>query len=365
IRQYINETPVDNIYFLKDLIGIDNATFVRSKTLNKFKKYDFLNLFDRINALRNILKWFRKVEPENIGNLDLNQFDVIHFHVSYHINNASKILKKYKGKIVLTTHSPEPLSHEALASYPRISLIKPILLRMLENAELRNWYKADFMMFPVEGAVEPYFVNSKMKYFLEHNKSKLKFCPTSIVQSRIERDKIWLCDLLSIPHDSIIISYVGRHNIVKGYDQLVELYKRIHKKYSNVYFVCAGNISEIDYPHDDNWIELGWIDYGPKLIASSDLFVLSNKETYFDIITLEVLRAGTPILMSKTGGNKHFLTYKKEERQGILFYEYGDIDKEVELVEVFINSDSLTIEKMRERNMELYNKYFTPKSYLE
>lgn len=365
IRQYIMDNQVNNIYFLKDVIGKDNIETVTNRNLKKIKTFDFLKLFDRLNCFRYILNWFKTVDSTTIGKLDLNQFDIIHFHISYHLYNARKLLKDYKGKVVLTTHSPQPLSHEVLASYPRFSVIRRLLLRFLENTELKNWNRADYMMFPVKGAIEPYFVNSKMKLFLEQNMSKLIYCPTSIVKTYIEPDKAWLCNLLSIPSDSIIVTYVGRHNIVKGYDQLVKLGEIILKKHRNVYFVCAGNTSEIEYPKDEHWIELGWIDYGSKLIASSDLFVLPNKETYFDIITLEVLRSGTPIMMSMTGGNKHFLSYKKEERQGILFYEYGDIDNELLLIENFIFSDNLEKDKMRNSNLELFNKHFTSESYLK
>lgn len=46
------------------------------------------------------------------------------------------------------------------------------------------------------------------------------------------------------------------------------------------------------------------------LLQEVDVFVLPNRQTYYDLILLEVMRAGKPVLLTTTGGNKHFLGYK-------------------------------------------------------
>ena len=55
-----------------------------------------------------------------------------------------------------------------------------------------------------------------------------------------------------------------------------------------------------------------------SLIAASDVFVLPNHETYFDLILLEVLSLGVPVVMSRTGGNKYFEQFKQP---GLKFYD--------------------------------------------
>ena len=60
-----------------------------------------------------------------------------------------------------------------------------------------------------------------------------------------------------------------------------------------------------------------------RLVSSSDIFILPNKETYFDLVTLEVMREGTSYSYVQTGGNKFFERYGEE--YGIFLYNYGDI----------------------------------------
>ena len=61
------------------------------------------------------------------------------------------------------------------------------------------------------------------------------------------------------------------------------------------------------------------------MIAASDVFLLPNRETYFDLILLEVLSLGVPVVLSNTGGNKYF---KKFQTKGLLFYSTLDEARE-------------------------------------
>ena len=63
----------------------------------------------------------------------------------------------------------------------------------------------------------------------------------------------------------------------------------------------------------DHWIEVGWTNDPHSLIAASDVFVLPNHETYFDLILLEVLSLGVPVVMSRTGGNKFFEQFNNRD----------------------------------------------------
>lgn len=60
-------------------------------------------------------------------------------------------------------------------------------------------------------------------------------------------------------------------------------------------------------------------------MAAADIFVLPNRETYFDLIMLEALSLGTIVVASNTGGNKHFVNDK-----GVFLYD--DISKAVDII---------------------------------
>ena len=72
---------------------------------------------------------------------------------------------------------------------------------------------------------------------------------------------------------------------------------------------------------NQHWIEIGWTNNPYSIIEASDLFILPNRETFFDLILLEVLSLGKNVLISWCGGNKKFADFNSE---GILFFHNVD-----------------------------------------
>lgn len=364
-KEYLKTTnKYKNIHFLKDILGVKNITDTLharyKKIIDIVSIIDIFKLWPCINFYRKYKKWRKNTSIYDIQSIDLNQFDVIHFHVSFHLTNAIPLLKNYKGKIVLTTHCPEPFSEEACAGIP-YQFLRNYFKKKIERIELDSWERSDFMMFPVEHAIEPYCNSVKHKEYLISNKNKLIYCPTSIFNTPIANTNNIIKEKFNLPDNAFVITYIGRHSIIKGYDQLVNLGKLILDKYPNVYFVIAGYCfpnQGLNHPH---WIELGWINYGAQLILNSDLFVLPNKETYFDIIALEVLRSGTPMMMSDTGGNKFFKTLKGND--GLRFFKYGDLNQQVLIIEELLKKTNEDYNRMRKANVDLFNSYFTMESF--
>ena len=93
----------------------------------------------------------------------------------------------------------------------------------------------------------------------------------------------------------------------------------------NAYFLIAGVEDPIKGLKNDHWIEVGWTNDPHSLMAAADIFVLPNRETYFDLIMLEALSLGTIVVASNTGGNKHFVNDK-----GVFLYD--DISKAVDII---------------------------------
>ena len=368
-KTYLDNNSLSaTIVFLKDLLGKDN-TYV-----NKHNKYEKLfgfahkigltNFLNKIAVFRRCMSLKGEYEASDISNIDLNEYNFIHFHICYHILKALPFLINYKGKIILTSHSPEPLSWEiANGIEGNHSIIKWYLRRSMGKLEIKSWQYADYLMFPVEGAMEPYFVSKSHKDFIESNRHKLFFCPTSIIDRNISCIREKIENQYSIPKDAFIICYIGRHNEIKGYDQLVKLGERVLAENENVYFLIGGLNKPGQGVNHPRWIELGWINFGAELMASSDLFILPNKETYFDIVALEVLRTGTPMMMSLTGGNKYFKTI--EPNDGLFFYKYGDLNAQEQIVCSLVNKSNQERTVLRSKNRQLFQKYFTMESFFE
>ena len=156
-----------------------------------------------------------------------------------------------------------------------------------------------------------------------------------------------------IPEDSFVFVYVGRHNELKGYDLLKIIGAELLKD-ENVWFLIAGAESPlkgIDHPH---WIEIGWTDDPYSIISASDLFVLPNRETYFDLIMLEILALGQLVLASYTGGNKYF---DKFVNSGI--FTYQDLDEAVDKAKFIMKLDNTERKRLQMLNREIYENNFT------
>ena len=151
------------------------------------------------------------------------------------------------------------------------------------------------------------------------------------------------------------MSYVGRHNEVKGYDSLKKMAARILNIKDDVFFLIAGKEEPLKGLKSQNWKEAGWINDAESVINAADVFILPNKETYFDLVLLEVLSMGKPVIISRTGGNKFF---EKLNSDGIYVYE-----SEKEAVDIILKMKEKGMEELEnlgQMNQTIYEKYFTP-----
>ena len=167
-----------------------------------------------------------------------------------------------------------------------------------------------------------------------------------------------------IPQQAFVVSYVGRHNEIKGYSSLKEIGKKFLNEHENVYFLIAGKEGPLYHLEHERWIEAGWTKDPGSIIQAADVFVLPNKETYFDLIMLEVLSLGQIILATRTGGNKYFAQF---DTHGIVLY---DEQKEaLAALERLIQITDEEREQLRQSNRALYFNHFTntvfAKNYLK
>ena len=368
IREYLLKHPTKDaeIHFLKDDLGIPNVdrsvNTYHKDLMKKIHKLDILSLMGYFRTFRCLMYWNKKLSAKSISGINLNDFDAIHFHNSGDLYRASELLRSYEGKIILTTHSPQPKACEDVENIVyKWSVLRRLIKKQILKKELQGWEKADYIMFPVQGALEPYYVEKEIKDYKDCNTDKFIYCESSILDKPISKplDR----EELGIDSSKYLICYLGRHNEIKGYDQLKLFAEHILSKDSRFEFVIAGNeepLTRLDHP---NWKELGWINYGNRLVSSSDIFILPNKETYFDLVTLEVMREGIPILMSRTGGNKFFERYGEE--YGIFLYNYGDIkDQEAQFNKMIYELENGILKVKAKKLRNLFIEHFTMEHYI-
>lgn len=361
------------IYFLSDLIESPEPSLngnIKSQARHKSIKTNVSRLIP--HKLKKVVQLFKHISswkpcdclPKLRHPFEYKDFDIIHFHFSYHLYIFNNILRKgnFSGLFLLTTHCPQPLSHELIDVLSPFGWLSNYFRPKLEKKERLAWEYADYFVFPVPDAINVYKSNKQLKDFIENNTSKFRFCPTGISEN-FPRKGIDIRKSLNIPEDAFIVSYIGRHNEIKGYSELKIIGENVLNINKNIFFVVAGKEEPIKGLKHERWIELGWINFGNELMEQSDLFILPNKDTYFDLIALEALRVGVPILMTSTGGNRYF--EKKFKTSGLLFYPYGNNTMAEEMIlEVYKKKYTHGLNSIRNENRDLYSKCFTTKTFL-
>ena len=304
--------------FLPEVVtgGKEKARALSKNTSSKFLKKltNYYQSYKNYKFVKTIVG--KTSEPV----VDINEYDIVHFHSTKDFYLLRDVLKNFKGKTVLTSHSPQPLSSEFV---DRLSSFQKKLLRNKLNQVIEMdryaFEHADYILFPCEDADEPY-INEWPEYrkIKQDRINHYKYLVTGTTPARIKTDRETIRKKLNIPDNAFVISYVGRHNEIKGFDRLKEMGARFLKMHPDAYVVVAGKEYPIKGLSNPHWIEIGWTNEPHSYVNASDLFVLPNRETYFDLVMLEVLSTGKYSLISNTGGNKYF---KKYREAGIMYFD--------------------------------------------
>ena len=351
------------IYKRVQNLGISNISFIEDSKPIKYrggnpKWLSFFRPLLKIRAIVNRIKRYKLLFSSGQESLvNFNEFDIIHFHTTRSMYEVRHSLANFDGKVVLTSHSPVPLAKELydeqLSTFEKIFFKK--LYKKLPLMDEFAFNRADVIQFPCPESEEPYikYLNG-YRSFREKNHFKYRYIATGIPASRPRRNKNDIREHLGIQLSDFIVSYVGRHNLVKGYDKLKQMGNNILCKYNNVYFTIAGKESPLKGVKNPHWIEIGWTSDALSYVAASDVFVLPNEETYFDIVMLEVLSIGQLVVASRTGGNKYFEQFKNS---GIFLYD--TVDEAIQCIENIRTMTEEDKNKLRNINKQIFMDNFT------
>lgn len=294
--------------------------------------------------------------------IDFSDYDAVHFHRTIDLYSAKDSLQHYKGKVILTSHTPTMPAKE--------------IYELLSDFEKKymSWYykklpiidefafdRADYIIFPCEEAEEPYY-HEWPGYGEVHNKNKGKYLymPTGTGEKQVNSDRPDIRKKFHIPEDAFVLCYVGRHNEIKGYGDLKIIGEYILKKFPNTWILNAGKEGPLFHLDHERWIEVGWTNDPGSVIQAADVFILPNRETYFDLIMLEVLSLGQIVLARNTGGNKFFRKYGEP---GIILYE--DNEQAETEIERILQIKKAELQTYRASNKRLYETHFTNKKFAQ
>lgn len=334
---------------------------------NKQKKYK--------QILKSLIKYYsplieKRFEKSLIGDnfksitnqidqINFSPNDIIHVHSVFDFNTILR--KQIPGKIVFTPHTPESISEETVnfikSDYRNSNLNLENLKGKIKDIENNAFKKCEYFIFPSKEAMEIYADFIDDFHNIMRNK-KIFYNYTGCEKLNYKLKRTEFRKKYNISEDTFVISYIGRHNKIKGFDVFVEVAKEIEKKGLNILFVSGGkgNIK----PESNNFIEFGWTDDPGSIINASDLFILPNRNTYFDLVLLEVLSIGTPVLASNTGGNKSVATLTS----GVNLFESENVKEIIDKI-LILKDNNEVLENMRNENLKCYYENFTLQKFSE
>lgn len=295
----------------------------------------------------NILKVHKNFDQTWFG------YDIIHFHRTLDMYYYRNFLKQYSGKVVLTSHSPCAYHQEMISKLNKFDyrLFRKSIDK-LEQIDEYAFSRADYIVYPCAEAEEPYF-HSWPQYQKVRDPKKLRFILTGIEQCTATIPKKEIRKKYHLSNSDFVICYTGRHNSIKGYDNLLKIGTSAIKEL-NAKILVAGKQGNIPAPCQSSWTEIGWTKDPYSIINAADVFILPNRETYFDIAMLEALSLGKVILTTYTGGNKIF---KKFQNAGIFYYD--SLEEALKQLRYINNLDTKVKQELEKRNQEIFANNFT------
>ncbi len=379
-----NKSTEVELYFLNDRDFHSSISFKMKNAAHRVFRSD--------RSLSDVGKRVGQIffESEQEGPYDLSRFDAVHFHSTADMFTQKKNLEHYEGKVILTSHTPKAPHLEWIEDMAGaggrphdpdgrndagISEKERALLASTKEWDEYAFSRADYLIFPCREAEEPYF-HTWEDYPKFRKEEKIFYLPTGTGKRVPKKTRQQIRKELHIPEENFVICFVGRHNSVKGYDRLKEIFQELQNrrgrndlpdlkdtrdlaKFPEVTVLCCGREGAIAPPSSGNWIEAGWTDDAASYVQAADLFILPNKETYFDLAFLETMSIGKTSLLSKTGGNKVF---SGMEDRGI--YLFDTKEDAISLIYRIMNEDPVVREEKEEAQRVLFEKEYAMEKFV-
>lgn len=353
-QEVLKRNLSDQISFLSGTGSISyTRTFVK-KIIDKLPA-PILKHIHSVRRLQNL----RRMLSSTSSFTNFQNFDAVHFHSTLDLWLSREALKSYKGEVILTSHSPVPAFEEfddyCTTSYEKY-WFRANIERFIEIDRFA-FSHSDYVIFPTEGAMDAY--RSHWPEFQNIIESKrVHFIATGISPRIAKLSRSQVFQKLGLKSDSFLISFAGRHNHVKGYDLLRDLAKDLFEVDSQIKVVAAGNESPLKRLDHPSWIEVGFTKDPYSYIAASDILIVPNRETYFDLVVLEGLSLGKIILASNTGGNRYFDQFKAP---GVFLFD--NIEEAKDLVQRIKEMPKVERDRLGTQNFDFYKNHLTSECF--
>lgn len=273
-----------------------------------------------------------------------------------------KIGRQKGQRIFLMPHSPVEWTREYVESlkyYYGTHVLWEFVYRFYIQKETVTWQACDGIIVPSRYSLEAYFNGRLDKYI---GSIPVIEIPTGIKElvafrSPWETRRIW-----GISPEARVCGFFGRRHPHKGYDIFCQIAHLAFHLGHNLTFVSAGD-GPLPWPNLPNFLHLGYLsgDEIANAISACDIVIVPNRVNYFDLIILEAMCLGKPVVTTKVGGAKHILS------PGVFLVDLSESIAD-ELESWLFNhlaSNQDTLSAAGRANRLVYEKQFSAKAFGE
>jgi glycosyltransferase involved in cell wall biosynthesis len=299
--------PLGYLYNLKialdespnDFVLVYSQKLSENRTPHKSKDRpfpDFINRYIKLVGQLRLLLGLRKIHGED--KLSSINDAII---VSHSVTVAARLRRIYNDKICLCLmpHGPRSYSEEVAEEIKSVygdDFVSKLLVKILIKLEKKVILDSSAIICATKHGLKDYFNGRGVQHnHIFEVTSGLKCEWKAIDQDEARRR-------LSIEANKFVVGYFGRYNTDKGYDYFISEISNINS--NNILFISAG-VGPLERSSFENYINYGWRSDVELLISACDFVVLPNKYTYFDLLPLESMSIGVPVIASNIGGNIH------------------------------------------------------------
>lgn len=226
----------------------------------------------------------------------LRTYQVIVFHNLVEFSYWNKFYKIKNQRCYVFSHCPTDMTNEFILTdssshWPKN--IKTQMRRQLLLEELRQYELSDGLICPTVYALENYFEG--------HPDLRQKF--ERIAKFEILSGVRKLEKVISSANPKKV-TYLGRFHESKGFDLFLEA---SDVSRTQIDWQCGGfGQLESNIKNYSKVTNLGWITNVESVLSETAVLIVPNRTTYFDLVILEAISIGIPVITTNTGGNRVF-----------------------------------------------------------
>ncbi len=284
LAKFLNKTEYSPILAWSDYPSLDRWS-------DKFQK-------EEIPVIR--LKVKSKHDPQHYFQLKKiikeHKIDLIHAHIWNPASCRYAFMAADKNTPIITTeHDPFPLPFfKDLIKKHFLKKISKIVTVSDNNAKLLK------QLYP----------NHSKKISVIHNGLDLEWWHSQLLRFPNQDRKEIKENIFQAREDSLILITIAALHERKGLRYLIEAMHKITAKFPNTKLAIVGEGPEenelrklVEKLEMENHVELlGRRKETPKLLKSSDVFVLPSRREAFGMVNLEAMVTGLPVVATKVGG---------------------------------------------------------------